>query len=100
MNAITLTRGGAVPSQAIHRPAGFATGVSLHRVASALSMVAGIVSFAVAVIALRFALVVGQGVMPRPLAMSIAVATALAGILAFWCASTLDQRPAADAAAR
>ena len=100
MNAITLESGGARPSQAIHRPAGIGAGVSLHPVASALSMVAGIVSFAVAVIALRFALVVGQGVMPRPFAMGLAIATALVGILAFWCASTLDRRPATGAAAR
>ncbi len=32
--------------------------------------------------------------------MSIAIASALAGILAFWCASTLDARPATEAAAR
>jgi hypothetical protein len=100
MNTITFPRRGGHPSRAIHRPATAGTGASLRRVASVLSMVAGIVGFAVAVVALRFATVVGQTLLPRPLSMEIAIASAFVGILAFWYASTLDQRAATDVAAQ
>lgn len=100
MNTITFPHGGGRSSHAIQRAAGSAAGTSLRRVVSALSMVAGIASFAVAVVALRFATVVGQSVFPRPLSMEIAIACAFAGIMAFWYASTLDARTAAEAPAR
>ena len=100
MNTVTLTHGGRDPMQAVPRPAGTVTGVSVRGVASSLSMTAGIVGFAVAVVALRFATVVGQTLFPRPLSMEIAMASALVGILAFWYASTLDQRAATDVPAQ
>jgi hypothetical protein len=97
MNTITFPHGGAHPAQAIRRPAGVA-GASWRRVASALSVAVGIVGFAVAVVALKFALIVGQSIVPPPLAMQVTLASAFVGILAFQCASAL--RVPGDAAAR
>ena len=94
MNTITFPHGGAHPAQAIRRPAG----ASWRRVASALSVAVGIIGFAVAVVALKFALIVGQSIVPPPLAMQVTLASAFVGILAFQCASAL--RVPGDAAAR
>jgi len=97
MNTITFP-GGGLPSQAIRGAAAAGTGASLRQVAGALSVVVGIVGFGVAVVALKFALIVGQTTVPQPLAMQVTIGSALVGILAFWGAGALNAHPATAAA--
>ena len=100
MSAVAFPRAGGSPSRVGSLPDGAPTGGSLRRhIASMLAMAVGLAGFAVTVGALRFAL--GQQTVVAPsLAMGISIASAAAAILAFWCASTLDARTAAEAAAR
>lgn len=100
MNTITFPHGGGLPAQAISGRDAAGNSASLRRVVGALAVVVGIAGFAVAVVAMKFALIVGQTTVPQPVAMQVTIGSALLGVLAFWCAGTLGAHPAADASRR
>jgi hypothetical protein len=99
MNTITYTHGSGSPVRAIRTPAGASMLPFLRSAACMLAMALGAVALSAAVVALRFTLV-GQAFVPQQFALGILIASALAGILAFWCATVLDATPATEAATR
>ena len=99
MNTITYTHGGGSPVRAIRTPAGASMRPFLRSAACVLFMAFGAVALSAAVVALRFA-VVGHAFLPQQFALGALIASALAGILAFWCATVLDATPATEAATR
>ena len=99
MNTMTYTHGSGSPVRAIRTPAGASMLPFLRSAACMLAMAVGAVALSAAVVALRFALV-GHAFLPQQFALGVLIASALAGTLAFWCATVLDATPATDAATR
>ncbi len=92
MSTATFPQGGAGRSATYGGDAGLARASMLSwRAVEVLAVLAGIVGFGVAIVALRFALAAQHFVTPH-VALGIAIGTAIAGTGAFYGASRLEAR--------